>query len=104
MLSGRLDFTTWTLPLILAMEAFSKLIELEHPVLRSVSGREVARFNSATLVWFEGGGCDLYTDPQSLSDDFPFHEYDRRDAPALYLESGNETYPVRVRGGLLEMA
>jgi hypothetical protein len=74
---------------------------LYSPELRDENGNLLFTFESAEVVTISNGSPYLSTVPQYLPDGFDYKDYQRRDAPLLFLICGDRKVSVRFSGGLL---
>jgi hypothetical protein len=80
-----------------------EVTEMKDPVLKDEHGKQIEKFNSASIGLRKSGNKSLDTDPQFLRADFPI-QYSRPHAGPLYLTDGQQTHTVIVVGGLLKLA
>jgi hypothetical protein len=79
-------------------ERVGKTTALKRPVLRDGNGKELYRFESATVLQFSSGEDALQTEPDSLPTEFPFSAYAGRHSTPLYLGDDDHSFPVMLAG------
>lgn len=80
-----------------------EIFEMQNPVLIDDHGKQLDKFDSASIQHRKSGNRQLNTKPQFLRDDLPT-EYSGLAAPALYLTDGKRTHKVIVNDGVLQLA
>jgi len=88
----------------MAYERVGKTTALKQPVLRDGNGKEIYRFESASVLKFGSGEDALQTEPDSLPAEFPFSSYSGRHSTPLYLGDDDHSFPVVLVGRKLAIA